>query len=364
MNQNLNWGNPNYNNMNMMNMMMPNFMMNPNMDMNMIPNNNNQMNMNQMNMNQMNMNNINLNDNLNYNNQFQEDEDEDKEENVGDIIPICKEEKEERKEIIIIKSDFSKKRVRIPSYIRKNELYYIAGKFKCNDYSTIKLFHNTEILLNDDSSIDCVSNGDFIKINEILDINDFYYKSLCLKHKNTNRINISLVGHAKISRSFPEEITIKEMINAFLMELNIPAYFKNKFKFTFNAKNLSYEENKTLKDSDLINNCRIEFIKSGQIIGGVFMFGKAGKIININIEIKKGNLCLEKIETQIGTLDIIKDIYNRIQHSLIYLFGEKENPKIKGIKIIPGSIEINRDDERTLSLIGVREDFKCEIFLI
>ena len=79
MNQNLNLGNPNYNNM-------------------MIPNNNHQMNMNQMNMNQMNMNNINLNNNLNYNNQFQEVED--KEENVGDIIPICKEEKEERKEII------------------------------------------------------------------------------------------------------------------------------------------------------------------------------------------------------------------------------------------------------------------------
>jgi hypothetical protein len=343
MNQNLNLGNPNYNNM-------------------MIPNNNHLMNMNQMNMNQMNTNNINLNYNFNYNNQFQEVED--KEENVGDIIPICKEEKEERKEIILIKSDFSKKRVRIPSYIRKNELYYIAGKFKCNDYSTIKLFHNTEILLNDDSSIDCISNGDFIKINEILDINDFYYKSLCLKHKNTNIINLRLVGHAKIARSFPEEITINEMINAFLMELKIPTYFKNNFKFIFNSKYLYYEDNKTLKDSDLANNCIIQFIKSQQIMGGVFLFGKAGKIININIEIKKGNLCLEKIETQIGTLDIIKDIYNSIQYSLIYLFGEEKNPKIKEKKIILASIEINRDDERTLSLIGVREDFKCEVFLI
>lgn len=218
--------------------------------------------------------------------------------------------------------------------------------------------------MNDDSSIDCISNGDFIKINEILDINDFYYKSLCLKHKNTNIINLRLVGHAKIARSFPEEITINEMINAFLMELKIPTYFKNNFMFIFNSKYLYYEDNKTLKDSDLVNNCIIQFIKSRQNMGGVFLFGKAGKIININIEIKKGNLCLEKIETQIGTLDIIKDIYNSIQYSLIYLFGEEKNPKIKEKKIILASIEINRDDERTLSLIGVREDFKCEVFLI
>ena len=198
-----------------MNMMMANFMMNQNMGMNMISNNNYQMNMNEMNMNGMNMNNnnyLNLNNNFNVNNQFHEVEDEqenninnqfhevkdeeekkannqsqqeveDEEENVGDIIPICKEEKEKRKEIIFIKSDFSKIRVRIPSYIRKNELYYIAGKFKCIKYSTIKLFHDTEILLNDDTSIDSISDGDYIKINENLDINDFYYKSLFLKHK-------------------------------------------------------------------------------------------------------------------------------------------------------------------------------------
>lgn len=93
------------------------------MGMNMVPNNNYQMNMNQMNMNEMNMNMnnyINLNNNFNVNNQSQQ-EVEDEEENVGDIIPICKEEKEKRKEIIFVKSDFSKKRVRIPSYIRKNE---------------------------------------------------------------------------------------------------------------------------------------------------------------------------------------------------------------------------------------------------
>ena len=102
------------------------------------------------------------NNNVNVNNQSQQ-EVEDEEENVGDIIPICKEEKEKRKEIIFVKSDFSKKRVRIPSYIRKNELYNIAEKFKCNNYSTIKLFHDTEILLNDDTSIDTISDGDFIK---------------------------------------------------------------------------------------------------------------------------------------------------------------------------------------------------------
>ena len=97
-------------------------------------------------------------------------------------------------------------------------------------------------------------------------------------------------------------------------------------------------------------------------MGGFFLFGKEGKLININLEIKKGNLCLERIETEIGTLKIIKDLYFSIQSSLKLLYG-KENLEIKEIKIIPGNIEIKEDDERTLSLIGVREDFKCEVFL-
>ena len=395
MNQNFNLGNPNNNMMNMMD----NFMMNQNMGMNMIQNYNYQMNMNEMNMNAMNMNMnmnnnnyLNLNNNFNVNNQFHEVEDEeenninnqfhevkdeeekkannqsqqeveDEEENVGDIIPICKEEKEKRKEIIFIKSDFSKIRVRIPSYIRKNELYYIAGKFKCIKYSTIKLFHDTEILLNDDTSIDSISDGDYIKINENLDINDFYYKSLFLKHKNTDRfIHVSLHGERRISRKFPEDITIKEMLSAFLMELKIPIYLSNNFRFNFNCKNLHYEDNEKIKDLIYNNFAFIYFYETNHIMGGVFLFGKEGKLININLEIKKGNLCLERIETEIGTLKIIKDLYFSIQSSLKLLYG-KENLEIKEIKIIPGNIEIKEDDERTLSLIGVREDFKCEVFL-
>lgn len=106
----------------------------------------------------------------------------------------------------------------------------------------------------------------------------------------------------------------------------------------------------------------INFWTKKNVLGGTFLFRKEGKIININLEIKKGNLCSKRIETKIGTLDIIKDIYFTIKDSLIYEY-EKENPKIKEIKIIPASIEIKEDDERTLSLIGVREDFKCEVIL-
>lgn len=99
--------------------------------------------------------------------------------------------------------------------------------------------------MNDDTSIDTISDGDFIKINENLDINDFYYKSLCLKHKNTDRfIRFSLKNKSNISRSFPEDITIKEMLSAFLMELKIPIYLKNNFGFTVNNKTLNFEDNK------------------------------------------------------------------------------------------------------------------------
>jgi len=53
----------------------------------------------------------------------------------------------------------------------------------------------------------------------------------------------------------------------------------------------------------------------------------------------------------IGTLNQIKELYN------LYIFRFHS----KGI-IYPGGIEIKKDDERTFSEIGIRDNFKCILF--
>ena len=54
-----------------------------------------------------------------------------------DIYPYIKEPK---KEIILVTSDLKRKRILIPEYLSKNELYYTSSKFRRYKYSVMKLF--------------------------------------------------------------------------------------------------------------------------------------------------------------------------------------------------------------------------------
>ena len=126
----------------------------------------------------------------------------------------------------------TQKKVKIPFNLRNNELYSTAQKFKCNRFSDIKLFYNAELLYNDDTLIDLKSNVGFIKINESLDIDESFYKTLLQKYKDSELIyNIRLHGNdgKTLIRHFPKVITVKEMIKAFLMEMKIPIYLISNF---------------------------------------------------------------------------------------------------------------------------------------
>jgi len=130
-----------------------------------------------------------------------------------DIYPYIREPK---KEIIIVTTNDKRKRILIPESLRKNELYYTSTNFRCKEYSDIKLYHNTVLLYDDDTSIECISNGDIIKINEYLDIDPSFYKTLLLKYKNSKMINIGFFKY------FPVDITVMDMIKAFLTEIEVP----------------------------------------------------------------------------------------------------------------------------------------------
>ena len=367
MNQNQMLNNNNINQNQMLNNINQNQIFNNNINQNQIFNNNfnqNQMFNNNNNQNQMfhinNLNDKNMNMNIDVieredmNHQFTNKEEEDDDiyaNEPEDIYPYIKEPK---KEIIIVKSDLKRKKVFIPETLKKNELYYTSRMFKCQKYSTIKLLHNTEILDDDDTSIECISNGDIIKINECLDIDSSFYKSLLLKHKNSKKIRIGLfssLGNV-LFKDFPIDITIIDMIKVFLTEMGIP--FKNlkEFSFIYNGEILNKsKKNELLKDC-LQDLSRIEFVQHNMVTNDPFNDLKIGKILNFNI-----NNC--NYNFTIGTLAQIKEFYNGLK---IFLSNyDMRNKKIDKVILNPGNIEIRVDDERTFSSIGIRENFECKI---
>ena len=129
--------------------------------------------------------------------------------------------KGKRIEIIFVNSKNISNIVKIPISLRKNDIYSIAGKYKSFKYSEItKLIHNNIILENDDSPIDCILNGDSLKIIEFLDCDTSYYDSLLIKHKNSQIIhNILFTCNTgfRMILHFPNDITGIEMKKSVFM---------------------------------------------------------------------------------------------------------------------------------------------------
>ena len=156
---------------------------------------------------------------------------------------------------------------------------------------------------NDDSSIDAIYNGDIIKIINDINFNSLYYRALLEKHKNSSIINVLFIGELgfKINRSFPKDITIKEMFKAFFSEMNI--IDKSLYEFQYNSITLDLEDNTLLKT---------KFISDVKIYILARKIPEYGKIFIISIENKERQI----FELKAGTLEQIKNVYNKIRNHL------------------------------------------------
>ena len=112
--------------------------------------------------------------------------------NKLEFVDIYKYIKEPKKKIKFLRVlDNKSFNILIPCSLRKNELYFTAKFYKKFECSEIQLFHNETFLNDDETSIDCINEGDEIKIIEQLHGVDFSYYNLYLsKHKNEPLINI------------------------------------------------------------------------------------------------------------------------------------------------------------------------------
>ena len=323
--------------------------MNNNLDINMMYQNLNMMNQ-MMQMNQMQM--MNQMMQMNQMNQLLLNKKEFK-----DIYPYINEKKIN---ITFISEDNKKfENIKIPFSLRKNEIYATANKFKSinnsNLYSDIKLFHNNKLLENDDSTIECILDGDLIKIIPDVDYNYSEYKSLLEENKNSPIINFIFIGDSRFNlvRKFPNNITIKKMFEIFFKSIKIKENKIKEFVFIYSGEYINIYDNELLKNKFHNSNANIEFYLKKNII--IYPCGP-GKVLSITIENDK-NLILNIEE---GTLEQIKNFCYKLKGRLNdYGYQLLDNPII-----FPEEIELKDNDIRTFSSIGIRNNFTCKVKIL
>ena len=202
----------------------------------------------------------------------------------------------------------------------------------------------------DETKIDYINEDDEIKIIEVLFRVDFsYYNSYHSKHENEEKINIIFYWDGrKILLQSTINTTIKEMINLFFNKEYIPECERKNFNFLYGSEKLDVNDDiikNKIKDPSKFPLIIVLYSSNSQSL-----YGYNGKNINALIKIN-GRLIATRI---FGTLELIKNFYKSIENSYCLDILNILKFKINGK-------EIKKDDERTLSCIGIREEFTCDI---
>ena len=263
--------------------------------------------------------------------------------------------KEPKNNIYLIRNDDGKRfGILIPYSLKIDELYPIAEKYKLHKYSDLKLFYKNKYLREDETPIFHISFGDEINIVEELNDIDFtYYQSYLSKNNKKYMVYIIFIfpsGNKK-SMNFTLETTVKEMIKMFFFENRIPEKEKKNFMLLYNGKKLDFNDNSTLLEKGITMNCTNIFVEQKhQFNEGISCHGKKIRLKIYNKEKLIFNI-------MIGTLNTIETLYIFLEETL-----SANNKKIQKLEI--GGHELKKNDKRTFSSIGIRNDFICNIEFI
>jgi len=251
--------------------------------------------------------------------------------------------KKEKKLIKFVNSNFKIFDINIPTFITKFDLYSIANGYKVFISTKILLIHDNKILNKDESSIDEISNNDFVLIIE----NRLYpdkssYIFLKNKYPSLDFINvfINFTNNLKKIYNVSREATIGEFIN---MVIEDNGLVESECKFNIGNQTLNKNDNKKIKETHLLDPSKI-LCNNSHFIAFYFF----GKIIKGHTMIKK-----QKIIVEIGTLN-----------KITLLFFDLEGKMGMFVKsIVIGNIRLNRDSDNCLFLYGINENFNfiCEI---
>jgi len=158
---------------------------------------------------------------------------------------------EQKKIINFINSNYIVYKVSIPKKITKFDLYTIAKHYQTNKFisTDVLLIYNDIILENDESSIDSISENDFIKIIDIRNYPDNSYFNT-LQNFQKNQINFTFIydNGKKQNLILPEDIKISELLKAFYLKNGLE---NHNCKLVFNGITLS--QNDEAKSKSLLN---------------------------------------------------------------------------------------------------------------
>ena len=257
--------------------------------------------------------------------------------------------KEKKKLIIFERNDKKQVRVKVPLSLRNNELYFTAIKYKINEFSDMDLFHDNNVLKNDDSPIDNISDGDKVIIAEILDeLNNSDYEKEYLPNLNINDI-INIIfkfsSGKKKPMTFSRKTKIKEMLKMFLQENKILEKAKHHYKITYDSETLNFNDDSLIGDI---------FKADGSIalVDQIEEKYVPGKQLKVSLKNKNNPL----LEIKAGTLEQIKSFYCNLEQNIL------SNKKIK--KVIIKGKAIDKKDESTFASYGIRNDFTCNILFM
>ena len=257
--------------------------------------------------------------------------------------------KEKKKLIIFERNDKKQVRVKVPLSLRNNELYFTAIKYKINEFSDMDLFHDNNVLKNDDSPIDNISDGDKVIIAEILDeFNNSDYEKEYLPNLNINDI-INIIfkfsSGKKKPMTFSRKTKIKEMLKMFLQENKILEKAKHHYKITYDSETLNFNDDSLIGDI---------FKADGSIalVDQIEEKYVPGKQLKVSLKNKNNPL----LEIKTGTLEQIKTFYCNLEQNIL------SNKEIK--KVIIKGKAIDKKDESTFASYGIRNDFTCNILFM
>ena len=250
----------------------------------------------------------------------------------------------EKKIIKFITSEYRLYKIKMPLNITKMDLYSIAETYRERFYSKILLVYKDAILEKDETSIDFISDDDtFIIIEDRIYPNDTYYKSIIAQNKNEEMLSFDIKidndWDNNFRLSFPSNIPFSEMRKAIELKIgdhNILFIGVSDRKNDTIIKKLFRNPNKIIKIH----------ISDGAPLSIMEYYGKqilADVIVDKN---EKKNF-----KTPIGLLNSNKYLINIIEMRT-YL-------KVK--KIYFNEKEISMDKEKSLSSLGIKDNFICRV---
>lgn len=242
---------------------------------------------------------------------------------------------EKKKLIKFVNCDFKLFNVKVPISISKKDLYLIAGYFyrvlRTTKISLLLIYMNC-ILNCDESSIDCISDGDFVIIIEPNYYSDDSYLNILI-NQNEKRIkkNVILRYNDYTNRNLiiPYNTTLGQLYKALIIK-----YGKN-YIYIYNGYQLKEIDDKNIPEGSTI------LMVDTNVVPGLSI-NIIGKEVNLKIFEKFRNKFKKLATINIGSLNSIKDIINYIE------IGYKK--KIK--KIFIGEKEIKLDEDRSIKSLG------------